>query len=158
MRWRWCQWAERKMSCMCMCIYSDCGLFSRRVQAGVVACGEVWEATGCGCGGCGRVEGWSGVLVWLAGWHRPSLPLCLSSSLLLPPRNLLLAETGLDQASNMAHARMDEAKLCRDCLSDENCHDSGRILDRSLVSSAALTYFTLYVFTMSSLLFQKSPL
>ena len=65
----------------------------------------------------GGVEFSSG---WLAGWRRPSLPLCLSSSLLLPPRSLLLAETGLDQASNMAHARMDEAKLCRDCLSDEH--------------------------------------
>ena len=104
----------------------------------------------------GGVEFSSG---WLAGWRRPSLPLCLSSSLLLPPRSLLLAETGLDQASNMAHARMDEAKLCRDCLSDERIwHDAGRLLDRTLVSSAALTYFTSHTSATSNLLFQKSLL
>ena len=73
---------------------------------------------GSGCGLAG------GVLVWRWRWRfrrcalsslalAPSLWLSL---LLLPPSSLLLAETGLDQASNLAHARMDEAKLCRDCV------------------------------------------
>lgn len=108
---------------MCVCICSGYALFSRRdqTQAGavvvVIACGEVWEA--------------DGEWMWSGGWSsRLALALALSplrslvpcsrslclSLLLLPPSSLLLAETGLDQASNLAHARMDEAKLCRDCI------------------------------------------
>lgn len=83
-----------------------------------VACGEVWEGDG--------EEEW----MWM--WSSESkvewssrLVLALALHLLLSllqaslsPRTLLLAETGLDQheASNLAHARMNEAKLCRDCF------------------------------------------
>lgn len=101
---------------MCMSVCSGCVMFSRRGQAGVVACGEVWEADG---EWMWSGESKGGGLVWLAGvgvgvgavaaaaallCARPLLARPLS--LRLPPSSLLLAETGLDQASNLAHARM----------------------------------------------------
>ena len=84
-------------------------MFSRRGQAGVVACGEVWEADG---EWMWSGESKGGVLAWLAGVGAvaaaaaAALVPCSHSLLLLPPRSLLLAEAGLDQASNLAHARM----------------------------------------------------
>jgi len=47
-----------------MSVCSGCVLFSRRGQAGVVACGEVWEADG---EWMWSGESKGGVLVWLAG-------------------------------------------------------------------------------------------
>lgn len=99
-----------------MSVCSGCVLFSRRGQAGVVACGEVWEADG---EWMWSGESKGGVLVWLAGVGvgvgavaaaaaaaAALVPCSHTLALLLPPSSLLLAETGLDQASNLAHARM----------------------------------------------------
>ena len=100
---------RRVVSYMCMSVCSGCVMFSRRGQAGVVACGEVWEADG---EWMWSGESKGGVLAWLAGVGAvaaaaaAALVPCSHSLLLLPPRSLLLAEAGLDQASNLAHARM----------------------------------------------------
>lgn len=71
------------MSYVCMSVCSGCVLFSRRGQAGVVACGEVWEGRW-RVDVVWRVEGWSSRL---AGW----LALALSPPLLLSSLALTLA-------------------------------------------------------------------
>lgn len=53
--------------CMCMCVCGGCVLFSRRGQAGVVACGEVWEADREWLEWMWSGESKGGVLAWLAG-------------------------------------------------------------------------------------------
>jgi hypothetical protein len=128
-----------------VCVYAYmqwlCVVFASRAGRGV-ACGEVWESDG--------EWMWSkskgGVLV-SSGWR------CCLALLSLSPRTLLLAEMGLDQASNTAHAwhaRMDEAKLCRDCLSDE--HIGMGLATSCTLSFHVVTCFTLRLSATSNLL------
>jgi len=91
------------------------------VYAVVVCCFRVEGRPGCSVWR-GVGERWGVDVVEVEGWSS-RLAGAVAAAVSLSPRTLLLAEMGLDQASNMAHAwhaRMDEAKLCRDCLSDEH--------------------------------------
>jgi hypothetical protein len=101
---------------VCVCVYAvDVSCF--RVEYGP-GC-SVWRGVGGRWGGVDVdvIERVEGGVEFSSGWLALHLLLSLLQAS-LSPRTLLLAETGLDQheASNLAHARMNEAKLCRDCF------------------------------------------